>query len=202
MHNPIRRSKKIGLTQGGRVKDGRPYEKWSRLFGTDVWESLSEQDLPRWHVIRENPSRDFFHPVGETEIHAVLAKLPADLTSPIRAIVLRRTPKMDEALGVEARRRFSCVLLNAFPKSLEVEFGPDPGPIGRRHYRPWTEDWFQRSQVWRLRWTRQAVKRYYLYHLLLHEVGHLHQPKTVSHKRREAYAENFALQWGRRLAGV
>jgi hypothetical protein len=52
MKNPIRRSRKIGKTQGGRVKDGRANEKWSRIFPEDVWMRLSESNhCLRWRKL-------------------------------------------------------------------------------------------------------------------------------------------------------
>jgi hypothetical protein len=63
MRNPMRRSRKIGLTQGGRVRDGRASEKWCRVFTRDVWEKLSiHQDCQGCRVIKENPSGAFYHP--------------------------------------------------------------------------------------------------------------------------------------------
>jgi len=43
------------------------------------------------------------------------------------------------------------------------------------------------------------VKRYYLYHLLLHELGHINQPNFHSRRRRESFAEDYALRWARKL---
>ncbi|RBP45904.1 hypothetical protein DES53_102288 [Roseimicrobium gellanilyticum] len=41
MQNPPRRSRKIGLTQGGRVKDGRTVEKSSRSRREDFAENYA-----------------------------------------------------------------------------------------------------------------------------------------------------------------
>ena len=45
----------------------------------------------------------------------------------------------------------------------------------------------------------EDLKRYYLFHLLLHELGHINQPWFHSSARREEFAENFALTWARKL---
>ena len=122
MHNPMRRSRKIGLTQGGRVRDGRAAEKWSRVFSRDIWEKLSIHRRDQGvRVLEENPSGAFYHPCQGHEYLSVLERLPAQLRQPVRAIVLRRTPKLDARLGVEARMRFGCVILNAFPRSDEID---------------------------------------------------------------------------------
>ena len=196
--NPARRSRKIGKTQGGRVQGGRAREKWSHLFTDDIWTRLSEAS-GSLVVLRENPSRDFFHPCSGDEYLAVLDALPREISEPVRAIVLRRTSKLDEALGVEARKRYSCLILNSFPKSLEMTWRHTPSEGARRHYDPWCTRWLQEERGWKLVWSIDEIRRYYLYHLLLHELGHLHQPWSNSTRIRESFAENFALEWARRL---
>jgi hypothetical protein len=67
---------------------------------------------------------------------------------------------------------------------------------------PWCSRWVQEEKSWVLRWERDEVRRYYLYHLLLHEIGHINDTGHGSRKRREAFAENYALSWARRLCGL
>lgn len=200
MHNPIRRSRKIGLTQGGRVRDGRASEKWSRVFNRDIWATLSihrqDQDV---RVLEENPSGAFYHPCQGDEYLSVLERLPAQLRRPVRAIVLRRTPKLDARLGIEARMRFGCVILNAFPRSNDMIWTAPPSRAVRRHYRRWCSRWLDEGGHFKLRWTTEEIRRYYLFHLFLHEVGHIHQPRFHDARRREEFAENFALEWAARF---
>lgn len=83
MRNPIRRSRKIGETQGGRVTSGVPQKKASRIFTRDIWARLSDEEIHEGYwVLVENPSRDYFHPIGEAEIRTTLEKLPNKLTAP------------------------------------------------------------------------------------------------------------------------
>ncbi len=201
MRNPIRRSKKIGITQGGRVKDGRPDEKWSRFLSGDIWQQLS-QNTPdsQCRLLTENPSKRFYHPCQAKDYLSILNRLPAHLAQPVKAIVLRRIHKLDYKLGIEARMRFSCVILNAFPRSNEMTWPGKPTEATRRHYERWCSNWInQDDQKFILRWTDEEVKRYYLYHLFLHEVGHINQPWSIKQRQREEFAENFALEWASKL---
>ena len=54
----------------------------------------------------------------------------------------------------------------------------------------------------RLVWEPEEVRRYYLYHVFLHEVGHINQPWFYSLRQREAFAENFALEWACKLGAL
>src|SRR5512138_3295829 len=105
MQNPTRRSRLIGLTQGGRVKHGSPDEKSSRRFPRNLWEELSSNEGPL-RVLVENPSRNYFHPCEPTDYLALLERLPTDTTRRLRAIALQRTSRRDERAAVEARRRY------------------------------------------------------------------------------------------------
>ena len=201
MRNPIRRSRKIGKTQGGRVKDGRPEEKWSRLFPANIYRQLSENG-EEWQVLRENPSRDYYHPCSGDDYLGVLGRLPDDLTEYVRAVVLRRLPKEDEQLGIDARRRYSCVIMNSFPKSNEMPWSKRPTKATVQHLAPWCDRWRSDGGRWRLVWEPEEVRRYYLYHVFLHEVGHINQPWSHSLRQREAFAENFALEWARELGAL
>jgi hypothetical protein len=200
MHNPSRRSRKIGITQGGRVRDGRASEKWSRLFTRDVWQKLSTpQPGQGCRLLVENPSGASYHPCEAEAYLSVLQRLPAEVSRCVRAIVLRRTPKPDERLGVEARMRFGCVIINAFPRSNQMTWSSPPTQAARRHYGRWCSGWAEEGGRVRLDWSLEEVRRYYLFHLFLHEVGHIHQPLFHRARRREEFAENFALEWATKL---
>ena len=197
----MRRSRKIGLTQGGRVRDGRASEKWSRIFSRDVWEKLSMyQHGQDCRVLTENPSGAFYHPCQGQKYLSALERLPAEFRQPVRAIVLRRTPKLDTRLGIEARMRFGCVILNAFPRSNQMVWAAPPTHATRRHYSRWCSRWLEDRGGLKLHWTLEEIRRYYLFHLFLHEVGHVNQPLFHASRRREEFAENFALEWAGKFA--
>ena len=70
-----------------------------------------------------------------------------------------------------------------------------------RHYAPWCRNWLvsdDRKSYW-LQWNEEELRRYYLYHLFLHELGHINQPDFHATRRCEEFAENFALEWARQL---
>jgi hypothetical protein len=67
----MRRSRKIGLTQGGRVRDGRASEKWSRVFTRDM--KLGHINQPLFHDSRR---REEFAENFALEWAARLEELP------------------------------------------------------------------------------------------------------------------------------
>ena|GEM_PF-2003030 len=199
MQNPIRRNKNIGKTQGGRVKHGEPKEKRSRIFTQDIWTKLSESP-DRLQFITENPSRDYYHPCTQEDYLKLMKHhLPKKQTKALKAILLRRTPKRDERFGVEARMRYRCIIINAFPCSNEMLWFKRPTKATIRHYAAWCQNWIEEDGVFKLIWSVEEIRHYYLYHLFLHELGHINQPWFHAQRRREEFAENYALSWARKL---
>ena len=191
MKNPIRRSKKIGKTQGGRVKNGRPQEKWSRLFPENQWRRISDRERI-WQFFVENPSRDYYHPCKPEEYLEVLKRLPSHQTRGVKGIILRATPKTDLKLGIAASRRFSCVILNSFPKDKKWVFEKKPSKAMIKCCEPFCSNWTEKKGAWVLNWDDLGVRRFYLFHLFLHEIGHMNDRYTTSRTKRENYAESFA----------
>ena len=91
------------------------------------------------------------------------------------------------------------MILNSFPKSLEMPFRRTFLEASVSHYDPWCSRWIRKGREWKLVWSLEEIRRYYLYHLFLHEIGHLNQPWRHSARIRESFAENFALEWAHRL---
>ncbi len=197
MRNPIRRSRKIGLTQGGRVRNGVPWEKWSRLFATSTWKKLSDES-DGLRIIRENPSKAYLHPATPAQVQEVIDRLTSNLTERIKVVVLRRLSKYDERNLIEARKKYSCIILNAFPRDLRMAWSGKPERSVFNHMSPWCDRWTESDGQWILQWAAEEIRRYYLYHLLLHEIGHFNG-WFPSSKRREDFAEGFALEWARKL---
>lgn len=201
MRNPIRRNRKIGRTQGGRVKDGRAQEKIDRVFPGGVWRSVSAE-AGQVRVLRENPARDFYHPCEPEEYLELLRRLPPKLSEPLGQIVLRRVSKRDAAVGIEGRAYRACILLNSFPKDRRFWIGTRKSARSYvRHMAPWCHrvNWVEEWDEWAFIWTAEEVRRYYLYHLFLHELGHVNCNRRLPRRRNEEFAENFALEWARRL---
>jgi len=61
-----------------------------------------------------------------------------------------------------------------------------------KHYEAFCSNWTEENGLWLLNWDDASIRRYYLFHLFLHEIGHINEPCTNSKIKRENYAESFA----------
>ena len=50
--------------------------------------------------------------------------------------------------------------------------------------------------TWKLVWSEEAIKDFYLNNILIHELGHLVDDRNVRAEDRERFAEWFAVQHG------
>lgn len=191
MRNPARRNRNIGKTQGGRVKNGRASEKWSRLYPENKWQQISQSGRS-WQTFVENPSRDFYHPCTPSDYLAVLRRLPKHLTEDVKGIILRRTPKRDFRLGIDAWRRWECIIMNAFPSSNIITYSYKPKKSEIRFWEPFCDNWKEDNGIWSLIWEPEQVRRFYLYQVFLHEIGHINDWSRNSTRKRENYADSFA----------
>ena len=56
--------------------------------------------------------------------------------------------------------------------------------------------WLHEDDQWRLIWTEQAIRDFYLNNVLIHELGHILDDRNNSNRDRERFAEWFALEVG------
>lgn len=56
--------------------------------------------------------------------------------------------------------------------------------------------WVQEGRSWKLIWTEEAIKDFYLNNILIHELGHLLDDRNSRPVDRERFAEWFAIRYG------
>jgi hypothetical protein len=47
-------------------------------------------------------------------------------------------------------------------------------------------------------WTAETVRDFYLNNVLMHEIGHINDARNTSFRKRERYADWFAIEYGYR----
>lgn len=195
----------------GDVKGGRTFPKIAnRIFNCQhSLEKPSENDeLPIF--IRDNPSKDFYFPVNETEILERINQLPLEHREKITHIWLRKVDKKDYQNHDTFQGMFICgsgvnlIVLSAFPKDLKMIFGiKEPLKRELNLYSNWCQDlrFDEKEKVWFLQWREETIRDYYLNSLLLHEIGHFVESiyerywSNANKNKRENFADNYARIW-------
>ena len=133
------------------------------------------------------------HHVTPEDVEVVLSRLPGEAYSRLRAVHFNDRAWGNRRLGYTTTRGRREIALCALPK--RMSFTPflqprqSPRQFGARRGAQWPE---------------LAIRRFLLYDVLLHEIGHLQEiiPGAKNPNRRfasETKAQEFADTWRRRL---
>lgn len=161
----------------------------------------------RWHEAPENPRvRYVVEPAGAGYIHAVTV-------DEVRQRLNELAPRFTRELAVvqfsgmtRKRQLFPCygmqwgnaVYLYPIEESLVESYTRPPTPQQQIEARMFGGRWVQEGNLWRLIWTEQSIKDFYLNNVLVHEIGHLNDSRNTNTRDRERYANWFAIEYGYR----
>src|SRR5580700_4666571 len=139
-----------------------------------------------------SPGADRIHYVNEDDIRVVLSRLPDELWDRLRAVHFNDRSRGTRVLGYVNRGRREIALCALPPRVSLTRFlvgGQTPEQFGaKRGYK----------------WPPLAVRRFLLFDVFLHELGHL-QPVNEDARSarlkfaREKIAQAFAMHWYKRL---
>lgn len=207
-----------GLKRGSSERSNRysesKYTNWSRYNPFDLEISTLPEELkPEINieagaaivpVYTRDLHPDFIRPVEVKDIRGLLSRVPSDFLNSLRGIyLLGGTSKQLKAS--KKRFRYGCyesgrIYLYAFPRWMLTElWGQLPKPTIVEEYRRMGAQWKQSDSGWRLEFDQSSLKRFYLFDVLLHELGH-HVDKRVWSRDTESaerYAEWFAQEYAR-----
>ncbi len=139
------------------------------------------------------PGADRIHYVNEADVQVVLSRLPFELWSRLRAVHFNDRARGNRILGYVSRRGRREIALCALPPRVSLarplRNGQAPEQFGAR-----------RGQ----KWPTLAVRRFMLYDVFLHELGHLQlinerSPSDRLKYAHEKLAQKFAMEWCDRL---
>lgn len=156
-------------------------------------------DRQGYRFVVQPPGRGYRHVVTPDEIRRRLALLPAAMLEPLEVIQLSRMTRKKQSFPCYGMQWGSTLYLYPIEESLTEYYGRPPTPpesIEARMYGGrWVED--GRDQ-WKLVWTEDAIKDFYLNNILIHELGHLLDERNSRTMDRERFAEWFAIEHGYR----
>lgn len=201
-----KKSRKFGDVKGGRTSPKIANKIFNRQHSLQKPSENDESPI----FIKDNPSKDFYFPISETEILEKINQLPDEYRKNITHIWLKKVDKEDYENGDSLQGAFVCgsgvnlIVLSAFPKNLKMIFGArKPLKKDLTLYSKWTEGlhFDEKKNVWFLQWESEKIREYYLEFLLLHEIGHFIESfsdrfwSQANSIKRENFADNFARIW-------
>jgi len=158
---------------------------------TQAAESI-ESRLSRIRFSVSDAGADRVHFVTKEDIRVVLGRLPVELWHRLRAVHFNDRSRGARVLGYVNHGHREIALCALPPRMSLTRFlvkSQSPEQFGA-----------QRGQQWPL----LAIRRFLVYDVFLHELGHLqlidaHRPSERLQFAREKLAQEFAMRWCKRL---
>jgi hypothetical protein len=150
-----------------------------------------------YRIIVQSPGAGHRHILTPDDIRQRLAQLPAQFVQPLEVVQFSRMTRKKLSFPCYGMQWGSTIYLYPVEESLTERFKSPPKPAQLIEAQMFGGRWEQDGPTsWKLVWTEQALKNFYLNNILIHELGHLLDSRNSRSVDRERYAEWFALQYG------
>jgi len=190
--------------RGGRpaaaFRQRRPAESGlSEGFGApEVWHEPAGRDHVKY--LAEPPGLGYIHPVTIEEVAERIKRLPKRYLQNLEVVQFSRMTRKRALFPCYGMQWGSAVYLYPIEASLiEIYVGP-PRPEQLIEARMFGGKWEQEKNRWRLVWTEEAIRDFYLNNVLIHEIGHTVDDRNSSFLDRERFANWFAVEYGYRAS--
>lgn len=162
----------------------------------EVWHE--PQGSGKLRIAVQPAGQDYIHPVTEAEIRERLARLPRQFTRDLEVVQLSRMTRKRRTFPCYGMQWGQAVYLYPIEQNLVEIYAVPPKPAQQIEARMFGAVWSQCDNYWTLTWTEESIKDFYLNNVLIHEVGHLNDPRNTTYRERERYANWFAIEYGYR----
>ncbi len=154
------------------------------------------EDHRGFRVVVQHAGSGFRHVVTPQEVRDRLAELPEELTAPLQVVQFSRVTRKKASFPCYGMQWGATIYLYPMEAGLVEQYERTPRPSQFNEARMYGGRWEQNGRQWRLIWSEQAIKDFYLNNILIHELGHLLDERNSNSVDRERYAEWFAIRYG------
>jgi hypothetical protein len=149
-----------------------------------------------YRVLVQDPGPGFRHVVTPGEVRARLAQLPERFLKPLEVVQFSRMTRKKKSFPCYGMQWGAALYLYPIETSLIEQYARPPKPNQRTEALMYGGRWECDDRGWRLVWTPEAIRDFYLNNILLHELGHLLDARNSRAIDRERFAEWFAIEFG------
>jgi hypothetical protein len=193
-NNSVRSARKF-VTLGKRARIGSAVLRGPYL-PPEQWYEPAEQPSGNFSVVVQSAGLGYAHVVTEDDIRGRLAQLPEWMTRPLEIVQLSQMTRKKRRSPCYGMQWGSTIYLYPIEESLEESFPAPPKPAQRIEAAMYGARWSNEAGQWKLIWSKEAIRDFYLNNVLIHELGHILDSRNNNSRDRERFAEWFALEVG------
>jgi hypothetical protein len=178
----------------------RPGEnKFSEGFGApEAWHEPVGRRVIKYHT--EPAGEGYKHPVTIEEVAERIERLPKRFLKNLEVVQFSRMTRKRALFPCYGMQWGPAVYLYPIEASLTEIYVCPPRPEQLIEARMYGGKWEQEGRRWRLLWSEEAIRDFYLNNVLIHEIGHTVDDRNGSFLDRERFANWFAVEYGYRAS--
>jgi hypothetical protein len=171
----------------------------SEAFGApETWHE-PQDDAPTRYVIQP-PGKGFVHPVTANEVRDRIAALPKTFADAVEVVQFSGMTRKRRLFPCYGMQWGSNVYLYPIEESFTERYLRPPRPEQLVEAKMFGGIWSQLGREWRLTWTPDTIRDFYLNNVLIHEIGHVLDERNTNAHAREQFAIWFATEYGYRAS--
>jgi hypothetical protein len=163
----------------------------------DWHEPIGRDDVK---MIVRPPGKGYVHAVSPDDVRRRIAELPRKFTQGLDVVQLSGMTRKRALFPFYGMQWGSAVYLYPIEQSFVEVYVRPPRPQQIIEAEMYGGKWVQDGKDWRLEWTADSIRDFYLNNVLIHEIGHIYDDRNTSFEDRERYANWFAIEYGYRAS--
>lgn len=183
--------------QLGRRARSTVFDAHSPYLPPEDWHVPGSNAADEYRILEQKPGPGYIHAVTGEEVRQRLEQVPASFLSQLDVVQLSRMTRKKRSFPCYGMQWGTSIYLYPLEESLVEYLSRPPKPAEINEARMFGVAWVQEAAcLWRLEWTRETIRDFYLNNILIHELGHLIDTRNTGYRERERFAEWFAIEYG------
>ena len=150
--------------------------------------------------VTEPAGEGYIHPVTPEDVARRIERLPRRFLKNLEVVQFSRMTRKRALFPCYGMQWGSAVYLYPIESSLVEIYLAPPRPEQLIEARMFGGKWEHEGRRWRLIWSEEAIRDFYLNNVLIHEIGHTLDDRNGSFLDRERFANWFAVEYGYRAS--
>lgn len=151
----------------------------------------------RFKTIVQTPGAGYRHVLTPQDVRQRLSTLPERFLAGLEVVQFSRMTRKKQSFPCYGMQWGPAIYLYPIEENLVEFYDQPPKPNQVNEARMYGGVWEQEAPgSWKLTWTEDAIRDFYLNNILIHELAHLLDDRNSRAIERERFAEAFAVEWG------